>query len=64
MFWSEMHQRAMELALDIYGPELTGIYEVGLKAFRRAKEIFVDPQVRTEPGWGCTGSDRDVDHPW
>ena len=21
MFWSEMHQRAMELALDIYGPE-------------------------------------------
>ena len=21
MFWSEMHQRAMELALDIYGPD-------------------------------------------
>jgi hypothetical protein len=21
MFWSEMHQRAMELAVDIYGPE-------------------------------------------
>jgi hypothetical protein len=20
MFWSEMHQRAMELALDVYGP--------------------------------------------
>ncbi|HIL68605.1 MAG TPA: efflux RND transporter permease subunit [Verrucomicrobia bacterium] len=36
--------------LDIYGEDLAPIYEVGLKAFRRANELFDDAQVRSQPG--------------
>jgi hypothetical protein len=44
MFWSEMHQRAMELALDVYGPKAmlidagreSGSWPGAVRALRRA----------------------------
>ena len=35
--------------LDIHGPELSAIYDVGLAAFRHARTVFREPQVRTAP---------------
>ena len=35
--------------LDISGPDLQQLYALGLAAFLRAKEIFVEPRVRPEP---------------
>ena len=35
--------------LDIAGPDLTAIYEVALAAYRRAQEVFENPQVNSEP---------------
>lgn len=37
------------VTLDISGPSLSEIYEVTRKAYERAREIFDDPQVRSEP---------------
>jgi len=36
--------------LDITGPELAPLYEVALKTFLKAKELFNDPQIRPVPG--------------
>ncbi len=36
--------------LDISGPNLETIYEVARLAYDRAGELFVDPQVRAQPG--------------
>ncbi len=35
--------------LDISGPRLDGIYAVALAAYRRAEEIFQEPNIQTEP---------------
>jgi len=35
--------------LDISGPSLTAIYDVALQAERRAKEVFDQPRVRSNP---------------
>lgn len=35
--------------LDISGPELAPLFDAGLKAFRRAKTVFENPQVRPQP---------------
>ncbi|MFT4583084.1 MAG: multidrug efflux pump subunit AcrB [Gammaproteobacteria bacterium] len=35
--------------LDISGPDLVRLFDVGLKAFIRSKEIFDKPQVRPQP---------------
>ena len=67
MFWSEMHQRAMELALDIFGPEAmlidagpaTGSWPGALRDRRRAG-YPVSPMMsafffsRSETIWGGT----------
>ena len=67
MFWSEMHQRAMELALDIFGPEatlidagpLTGSWP-GAMRDRRREGYPVSPMMsafffsRSETIWGGT----------
>ena len=67
MFWSEMHQRAMELALDIFGPEAmlidagpaTGSWPGALRD-RRHEGYPVSPMMsafffsRSETIWGGT----------
>ncbi len=67
MFWSEMHQRAMELALDIFGPEAmlidagpaTGSWPGALRD-RRREGYPVSPMMsafffsRSETIWGGT----------
>ncbi len=67
MFWSEMHQRAMELALDIFGPEAmlidagpaTGSWPGALRD-RRRPGYPVSPMMsafffsRSETIWGGT----------
>ena len=67
MFWSEMHQQAMELALDIYGAEallvdsgpLSGSWPGALRAGRR-DGYPVSPMMssfffsRSETIWGGT----------
>ena len=35
--------------LDISGPSLDSIYEVALKAYRRAREVFDRPRIRANP---------------
>ncbi|MEN8259811.1 MAG: efflux RND transporter permease subunit, partial [Pseudomonadota bacterium] len=40
---------ARSINLDITGPELASLFETGLVAFRRSKEIFDNPQVRPDP---------------
>jgi multidrug efflux pump subunit AcrB len=35
--------------LDISGPELAPLFDAGLQAFRRAKTVFDNPQVRPQP---------------
>ncbi len=35
--------------LDISGPALAPLFEAGQRAFARAREIFVEPQVRPQP---------------
>ena len=35
--------------LDISGPELAGIYQAALAAYRRAQEIFDNPRIRADP---------------
>jgi len=36
--------------LDITGPDLAGIYAVAQSAYRRARTVFVNPQIGSEPG--------------
>ena len=40
---------ARSINVDISGPSLAPLFEVGFKAFLKSKEIFEDPQVRPQP---------------
>ena len=49
--------------VDISGPELQSLYEVGLKAFIRSKEIFDNPRVKPDPSSLTLGQPMIEIHP-